>query len=167
MSGKYVDAGRIVNTHGIRGEVKIVPWCDSADFLRRYKTLYIDGKPMEVVSSRVHKDNLLAQLRGVEDVNAAMVLKNKVVQIDKTEVPLPDGRHFIDDIIGLTAVDSETGAELGKVTDVLTLPANDVYVVRGEREYLIPNVPVFVLKTDVEAGTVTIKMQEGLATDEN
>ena len=64
-------------------------------------------------------------------------------------------------------MDSETGAELGKVTDVLTLPANDVYVVQGEREYLIPNVPVFVLKTDVVAGTVTIKMQEGLATDEN
>ena len=161
MSGKYVDAGRIVNTHGIRGEVKIVPWCDSADFLRRYKTLYIDGKPMEVVSSRVHKDNLLAQLRGVEDVNAAMGLKNKTLCIDRADARLPKGSFFLADILGARVV-TEDGAELGALADTLDLPGQRVYVVRGEREHLIPAVPEFILHTDADAGVITVRLIEGM-----
>jgi len=160
-----LDGGRIVNTHGIRGEVKIVPWCDSAAFLAQYRTFYIAGEPLEAESARVHKETLLVKFKGVNDVNDAMRLKNKVVQIDKNEVPLPEGTYFIDDLVGLTVLDADTGAEVGRIAEILTLPANDVYVVRGEREYMIPAVPAFVVSKDVPGGTVTVKMQEGLATD--
>ena len=158
---KYLEAGLIVNTHGIKGEVKIQPWADSAEFLKDFKQLYIDERPFELVSSRVHKDFLIAQFKDVDDVNTAMVLKNKIVSINRADAKLPKGSFFIQDIIGAKVLD-ENGAELGKLTDVLELPSSNVYVVSGEREILIPAVPEFVLKTDVEAGVVTVRLIEGM-----
>lgn len=79
---QYIEAGKIVNTHGVRGEVKIQVWLDSPEFMRRFKTVYIDSKPVKLLSSRAHKGFLIAMLDGVEDINAAMSLKNKTVYID-------------------------------------------------------------------------------------
>ena len=158
---KYLESGIIVNTHGTRGEVKIQPWADSAEFLKAFKYLYIDGKPFELLSSKVHKNCLIAQFKGVSDVNEAMVLKNKVVSINKSDAKLPKGDFFIADIIGASVVD-ESGKELGKLTDVLELPASNVYVVMGEREILIPAVPEFIIKTDVNVGIITVRLIEGM-----
>ena len=167
MKQRYIEAGQIVNTHGVRGEVRIVPWCDSAAFLSEFDTFYIDGKPVKVLSSRVHKTNLLALLEGCADVNEAMRLKNKVVHIDREDADLPEGSHFIVDLIGLRVLDNATGEEIGTVKEVLDLPANDVYVVRGEREYMIPAVSAFIAETNVDEGYMRVNMQRGLATDEN
>ena len=120
MKNKFLEAGQIVNTHGIQGEVKIVPWCDTPEFLCQFDTLYLDGRPVKVLARRVHKGNVLAKLEGVSDVNAAMVLKGKTVFIDRTGVELPDGRHFIADLIGLEVLDADSGEKLGVVADVLT-----------------------------------------------
>ncbi|MFB0920986.1 MAG: ribosome maturation factor RimM [Oscillospiraceae bacterium] len=158
---KYLEAGVIVNTHGIRGEVKIQPWADSAEFLTQFKRLYIDEKPLELLSGRVHKDFLIAQFKDVTDINTAMALKNKTVSIDRAEAKLPKGSFFISDLIGASVRD-ESGAELGKLTDVLELPAGNVYVVTGEREILIPAVPQFIVKTDADAGIVTVRLIEGM-----
>lgn len=79
---QYIEAGKIVNTHGVRGEVKIQVWLDSPEFMRRFKIIYIDSKPVRLLSSREHKGFLIAMLDGVEDINAAMSLKNKTVYID-------------------------------------------------------------------------------------
>ena len=158
---KYLEAGLIVNTHGIKGEVKIEPWADNAEFLKGFKRLYIDGQPFEIVSSRVHKDFLIAQFKEVTDVNTAMILKNKVVSIDRNDAKLPKGSFFIQDLIGASVRD-ESGNELGKLTDILDLPASNVYVVTGEREILIPAVPQFIIKTDVDAGVVTVRLIEGM-----
>ena len=79
MKSPFLEAGKIVNTFGVRGEVKLQPWCDSAEFLKPFKTLYVDGQPRAVASSRVHKGMLIVRFEGVEDVNAAMLLKNKIV----------------------------------------------------------------------------------------
>lgn len=158
---KYLEAGIIVNTHGIKGEVKIQPWADSADFLKGFKYLYIDGKPYELLSGKVHKECLIAELSGVSGVNEAMVMKNKVVSIDREDAKLPKGDFFIQDLIGAIVVD-ESGKELGKLTDVLELPSSNVYVVTGEREILIPAVPQFIIKTDVNAGLVTVRLIEGM-----
>ena len=95
MKEKYIEAGEIVNTHGVRGEVKIMPWTDTPEFLRAIKTLYVEGRPVRVLSSRIHKGALLASLEGVEDVNAAMRLKGKRVSIDRDDARLPEGRFFI------------------------------------------------------------------------
>ena len=88
MPQQYLEAGKIINTFGIRGEVKLEPWCDSADFLRRIKTLYIDGEARKVLSAKVHKGMLLVLFEGVEDVNHAMTLKNKIVYFDRADVRL-------------------------------------------------------------------------------
>ena len=158
---KYLEAGKIVNTHGIKGEVKIQPWVDDAEFLRKFSSLYIDGKPYKILVGRVHKGFLIAELEGVSDVNAAMTLKNRTVFIDRSEAKLPRGHFFIQDIMGASVVD-ESGNELGKLTDVLETPAANVYVVTGEREILIPAVPEFIIKTDVRAGMITVRLIDGM-----
>ena len=159
---EYLEAGVIANTHGLRGEVRIQPWADSASFLAAFKRIYIDGSPVEVVSARVHKSMVIAALDGVDDIESAIKLKNKVVHIARNDVKLDEGRYFIADIIGLRALDADTGEELGVVADVLSLPANDVYVIKGKREMLIPAVPEFILETSMEAGAVRIRLIEGM-----
>ena len=162
MGSNFLEAGQIVNTHGIRGEVKIVPWCDTPEFLCSFDTFYLDGAPVKVESARAHKGNVIAKLAGVDDVNGAMRLKNKVISIDRSGVILPPGRHFIADLIGLEVREAESGRVLGKVEDVLTLPANEVYVVKGEKEYLIPAVDEFLAETNLEGGYVRVRLIEGM-----
>ena len=158
---QFLEAGRIVNTHGVRGEVKIQPWADSPEFLKDFGTLYIDGAPVKVRSARVHKGCVIASLEDIDDVNGAMRLKGELVSIDRRDAKLPEGGYFIQDIIGARVVD-ENGAEVGTLAEVLNLPGSDVYVVRGEREILIPAVPQFILSRDIDAGVITVRMMEGL-----
>ena len=163
MTTKFLEAGQIVNTHGIKGEVKIVPWCDSPEFLCDFDVLYMDGKAVQVEQARPHKGNVIAKLAGVNDVNAAMCLKNKVVSIDRDEVELPEGRHFLADLFGLEVRNAETGEVIGTIHDVLTPPANEVYVVKGgAKEYMIPAVDEFLVETNIEEGYVRIRMIEGM-----
>lgn len=161
MKQQYLEAGQIVNTHGIKGEVRIVPWADDAAFLRKFKTFYIDGKAVKVMHSRVHKEQLIAQLEGIDDINAAMPLKNKVVFIDRADARLPKGAFFIQDILGAKVV-TESGEEVGTLTDVMDVPRGQVYEVKGETEHLIPAVPEFILNVDVDAGIVTVRLIEGM-----
>ena len=161
MKERFIEVGEIVNTHGVRGEVKILPWTDSAEFLAAFRTLYIDGRPVKVRSSRVHKQTVLASLEGVEDVNAAMRLKGRRVFIDRADAKLPEGGYFIQDIIGAEVV-TEAGESIGKLAEVMDAPASMIYVVRGERERLIPAVPEFILKTDADAGIITVRLIEGM-----
>lgn len=161
MKERFIEAGEIVNTHGVRGEVKILPWTDSAEFLAAFRTLYIDGRPVKVRSSRVHKQTVLASLEGVEGVNAAMRLKGRRVFIDRADAKLPEGGYFIQDIIGAEVV-TEDGESIGKLAEVMDAPASMIYVVRGERERLIPAVPEFILKTDADTGIITVRLIEGM-----
>ncbi|MBR5490174.1 MAG: 16S rRNA processing protein RimM [Oscillospiraceae bacterium] len=158
---KYLEAGQIVNTHGVRGEVKIMPWADSPEFLQKIKTLYVGGEAYRVTASRVHKGCVLAKLDGVDDVNAAMAMKNKTVYIARKDVKLPKGSFFIADIIGAKVV-TEDGTELGTLADVMEMPAQNIYLVKGEREIMIPAVEEFILKTDVKNGVITVRLIEGM-----
>ena len=158
---QYIEAGKIVNTHGVRGEVKIQVWLDSPEFLKKFKTVYIENKAVKLISGRVHKGFLIAVLDGVEDVNAAMCYKNKTVYIDRNDAKLPKGAYFLQDIIGAEVVD-EDGAKIGVLEDILETPASDVYVVRGETEHLIPAVDEFVIATDAEKGIITVRLIEGM-----
>jgi len=157
----YLECGKIVNTHGIRGEVKIVPWADSPEFLCGLPALYIDGTPKAIRSARVHKGNVIALLEGVEDVNAAMLLKEKVVYMSRKDANLPKGSFFLADILGLRVI-NEDGTELGVLEDILSPSLQQVYVVRGQREIMIPAVPQFVLETNVEGGYIKVRLIEGM-----
>lgn len=157
----FIEAGRIVNTHGVSGEVKIEVWLDSPQFLRRCGRLFLDGKEKKILSGKVQKSFLIAKLEGVADVNAAMALKGRLVEIAREDAPLPKGAYFIQDILG-ASVQDETGREIGRLTDVLERPASNIYVVQGETEHLIPAVPEFVLATDAENGVITVHLIEGM-----
>ena len=167
MKDMFLEAGKIVNTHGIRGELKIQPWCDGPEFLCEFDTLYVDGKPMEVLSSRVHKGNTLVTFAGVDSVESATPYKNKIVSIRREDAQLPQGKHFVADLIGLEVRDAATGAAIGTLREVLTYPAQDIYVVKGQKEYLIPAVDAFIRETNPQEGYIAVNVLEGLATDEN
>ena len=157
----YIEAGRIVNTHGVAGEVKIEVWLDIPQLLRRCGRIFLNGAEKKLLSGKVQKNFLIAQLEGVEDVNAAMQLKGKDVFIAREDAKLPRGVYFIQDILGASVRD-EQGREIGKLTDVLERPASNIYVVQGEQEHLIPAVPAFILNTDAEAGVITVRLIEGM-----
>ena len=160
---EFIAAGQIVNTHGIRGEVKILPQGVEPEVLRRCGTLYIGGAPHTVTASRVHKGCLLAKLKGVEDMDAALALKGKPVSIRRADVSLPEGEYFDQELLGLTARDAATGETLGTVDEVLTYPAHKIYAVRGGAdEYLVPAVPAFIAAVDVAGGTMDIHVWEGM-----
>jgi 16S rRNA processing protein RimM len=157
----FIEAGRIVNTHGVAGEVKIEVWLDSPQLLRRCGRVFLDGEEKKLLSGKVQKSFLIAKLEGVEDLNAAMRLKGRTVQIAREDARLPRGAYFIQDILGASVVD-EQGKEIGKLVDVLERPASNIYVVQGETEHLIPAVPAFIRNTDAENGVITVRLIEGM-----
>ena len=165
MKNRYLEAGEIVNTHGIRGEVKINPWADGPEFLLEFEELYLDGRPYAVESARVHKSVVLIKLRGVDTVEEAQKLRGKVVSIDREGLELEEGAVFIADLMGLPVYAGDE--EIGKLADVLTMPGNDVYVVRGDHEYMIPAVGEFLEEVNVDEGFIRVKLIEGMRTDEN
>ena len=163
MKKRFLEAGQIVSTHGIAGEVKILPWCDGPEFLKEFDTFYIEGTAFPVEQARVHKNMLLCKLSGVNDMNAAQVMKNKVVCIDRSDARIPEGRVFISDLIGLPVY--ADGQEIGVLKDVYTGPANDVYIVKGEKEYMIPAVSEFLEDVNVDEGYVRVRLIEGMAVE--
>lgn len=161
----YLQAGEIVAAHGVRGEAKLLPWADSPDFLLGFDTLYIGGAPYRVEQARVHKNCVLVKLAGVDTPEQVQALRGKPVMIDRSSVRLEDGRVFIADLIGLKVL--ADGREIGAVTDVLSLPANDVYVVTGQQEYMIPAVKEFIKEINLPQGYMTVSLLEGMQTHEN
>lgn len=165
MKEQYLEVGKITNVHGIMGEVRVQPWADSPDFLCQFKTLYVDSShwPIQVERARVHKNMVILKLQGITDVPSALSLRNAILYIDRKDANLPQGTFFLADLMGLEARDAQSGRVLGKVADVLTLPANNVYVIRGgEREIMVPAVPQFIAETNLEEGYLRVNMIEGL-----
>lgn len=162
MKQQFLETGEIVNTHGIRGEMKVLPWADDPEFLLEFDEVYIDGRAYEIESARVQKTCVLLKLEGIDTVEDATKLRGKVVSIDRTDIELEEGSYFIADLLGLPVF--ADGEEIGKITEVLTPPGNDVYVVRGKHEYMIPVVQEFVLDVDLEHG-VQVHLIEGMQTD--
>ncbi|MBQ3566503.1 MAG: 16S rRNA processing protein RimM [Oscillospiraceae bacterium] len=166
---EFLETGKIVNIHGLRGEIKIMPWSDDAQFLCEFDVLYCgrDKKAFEVENARVHKNTVLAKFRGIDTPEAANALRNSIVYIDRDDVELEDGTYFIADLIGLTVKDADTDAEYGTVKDVFQTGANDVYEVEkdGKSRY-VPAIPDVIISTDIENKVLLIRPLEGLF-DEN
>ena len=165
MLQQYLEVGKVTRAHGLMGEVRVQPWADSPEFLCRFKTLYVDKThwPIRVERARVHKNMAILKFHGVTDVPSALAMRNAILYIDRKDVQLPAGSFFLADLMGLEVREANTGRVLGRVEDILTLPANNVYVVRGgERELMIPAVPQFIVQTDPEGGFLEVRLIEGL-----
>lgn len=168
MKLSYIKVGRVVNAHGIRGDLRVQPMGQAPEFLTQFKTLYLNGQPVNPESCRVHKSLVLLKLPGIEDMNAALSMKGKVISIRRDDAKLPEGACFDEELIGMQVEDAQSGQVIGELKEVLSYPAHNLYRVVGQREYLIPAVPdVFIVSTNLEENRMRVHLLEGLATDEN
>ena len=139
MSKEYLEAGKIVGTHGVRGEMRLKPWSDDASFLKGLQTVYTDAagkQTLNLLGARAHGNVTLVRIEGIESIEQAEKMRGKTLYIQKKDAHLPAGTYFIDDIIGLTVLDEQSGETLGTITDVEQYPANDVWTVQnGEKQY--------------------------------
>ena len=140
MIKNYLEIGQIVSTHGIRGEVRINPWCNGPEFVKKFKTLYKDanGKDFfKVVSCRPHKNVAIAKLEGIDTMNDAETYKQKYLKVLRADEPtLEEDEYYLVDIIGSTVYDSE-GKDLGKIAEVIQTINNDVYWIKKPKELLV------------------------------
>lgn len=163
MKLQFLEAGEIVTTHGVRGEMKILPWADGPDFLVDYKRVRIGGTEYKVESCRIQKNCNLLKVQGVDTMEAAQALRGKTVEIYRQDAPAD--MIFVAELIGVSVF--ADGEEIGKIADVLDYPGNKVYVVKGEYEYMIPAVKQFVLSTDMEKEVMQVRLIEGMRSDES
>lgn len=157
--------GKIVAPFGIRGEVKVRIESDDPERFALLETVYLGKalRPYTIESSRIHQGSALLHFRGVDDRTAAEALRDQFVYVTMEEaLPLGEGEYYVYQIEGLAAVTAE-GERLGTVREVLQTGANDVYVIDGPKgEILLPVIPDVILGVDLDAGTITVRIPDGL-----
>lgn len=163
MKLQFIEAGEIVTTHGVKGEVKVLPWLDSPEDLCDFDRCRIGGKEHTIEQCRVQKTCNLVKLAGIDTMEAAQAMRGKIIELYREDID--DEVIFAAELIGVEVY--AEGALIGKITDVLDYPGNSVYVVKGEHEYMIPAVKQFILSTDVDANRMEVQLIEGMRTDEN
>ena len=158
---EIIEVGQIVNTHGIRGEVKLNPWTDDLYDLTELDVFYDkDKNPLKVESSKVHKNVVIIKFSGINTMNDAEKMKGKTLYTEK--IPLPEGRYYIKDLIGLKAYENDV--HLGELTDVFNTGANDIYEIKtpeGKRIYL-PVIEGVIGDVDLENKTIAVTIPDGL-----
>ena len=171
MPEKYIESGKVVGTHGVRGEMRVQPCCDTTSFLTKFKKFYLDREGnsfLEVVSSREHGNICLLKVKGIDSIEEAERYRGKVIYIDRADYKLQDGQYFVADIIGCEVYDANSGERLGKISDVSETGANDVWHIENNgAEYFVPNIPEFVKNVDIENAKVMIAPIKGMFDDED
>lgn len=163
----YIKVGRIINTHGIRGELKIFPLTDDINRFDDLKIAYLGNnkEKVEIEEVKYHKGLVIIKFKEFDNINQVLKYKDDFLFIDiNDKVQLPENHYFIFDIVDCTVYDTK-GQKIGIVTDVLQYSSNDVYVVRDHeknKEYLIPAVKQFVVDIDVEHKKIVIDPIEGM-----
>ena len=163
MKLQFIEAGEIVTTHGIKGEVKVLPWLDSPEDLCDFDRCRIDGKEFEIQQCRVQKTCNLVKLSGVDTMEAAQAMRGKRIELYREDID--DEVIFAAELIGMEVFCD--GEMIGKIKEVLDYPGNSVYVVKGKHEFMIPAVKEFILSTDMEKNEMQVKLIEGMRSDEN
>lgn len=163
MKLQFLEAGEIVSTHGVRGEMKILPWADGPDFLLDFSRVRINGTDYSVESCRVQKTCNLLKVKGIDTMELAQSLRGKTVEVYRDDAP--EGMIFAAELIGMDVV--ADGDSIGALVDVLDYPGNKVYVIKGEHEYMIPAVRQFIEDIDMDNGVIRVHLIEGMRTDEN
>ena len=163
---RFLEIGKIVAVQGLKGEVRVEPWCDSQEFLCEFDTLYFDkgNTPVEVVKAHPHKNIVLMKIKGIDTVEQAQNIRNKILYMDREDVELEEGNYFVQDLIGLEVLDADNGTSYGKLCEVSFTGANDVYHIKDSdgKIRLIPAIPDVVIETDITNGIMKIHVLEGL-----
>ena len=163
MKLQFVEAGEIVSTHGVKGEVKVLPWVDGPDILCEFDRCRISGTEYTIESCRVQKTCNLLKLRGIDTMEAAQAMRGKIIELYREDID--EEVIFAAELVGMEVYCDDK--LIGKIREVLDYPGNSVYVVKGEFEYMIPAVKHFILNTDMEANRMDVKLIEGMRSDEN
>ena len=171
MLKQYLEIGQIVSTHGIRGEVRVNPWCDSPEFMKKFKTLYFDAdgnKAVKVNACRPHGNVVILKLDGIDTVEDAQKLRNKTLYMNRADAKLKKGDWFIQDLIGCTVYDADDNEKsYGTLTDVAETGANDIWFIENDgKEYIIPAIKDVVINVDVENERVFIRPLKGIFEEE-
>ena len=157
---QFLTVGQIINTHGLKGELKIFPLTDDLRRFRKLKSVYIDGNIMNIVWCKLQTDKVILKIENIDTIEEAMKYRNKFLQVTREEaVPLKEGSYFINDLVGCNVFD-ETGNSLGAISDVIQTGSNDVYWIKQPQELLIPALKEIVVSIDVENKKVIIKPVE-------
>lgn len=157
---QFLTVGQIINTHGIKGEVKVYPLTDDIKRFRKLKKVYINGIERQIVWCKFQADRVILKIEGIDSIEDAVKYKEKYIEVSREDaVKLPEGRYFVADIIGCTVVD-ENGVDYGKIYDVIHTKNNDVYWIKEGKELLIPVLKDIVVNIDVENQKITIKPVE-------
>ena len=159
-----IKIGKIVNTVGLKGEVKVYNYSDSIEIYETIESIYVEDRLTVIENVRAQKNMVILKLEGADDRNAAEELRGKELYITEDDLPeLPEGQYYVRDLIGMS-VTEEDGNLLGHVTDVLQNTAQDIFEVESEngKKLLIPKVDQFVLDIDAEKREITIRLIEGM-----
>lgn len=173
MIKEYLEIGEIVGTHGVRGELRLNPWCDSPDFASKFKILYYDSNgscAAQIKSARPHGNIVLLTIDGIDSVEKAQKMRGKVLYMKRSDAKLPKGSYFIAELIGCTVYDADNAEKIyGTLTDVSPTGANDVWHITNAegKEYLIPAIPDVCVETDVANDRVVIRPLKGIFDDED
>ena len=163
---KYIECGKIINTHGCRGGVKLESWCNTPEDLAKMKKIFLEKSGVyeeyKVLKASVFKQFVLFDLNGITDMDAAMSLKNRTVYALREDFELEEGEYFIADIIGLPVYDADSGKKYGTIKDMVNRGASDIYIVDTPNgESMIPAVDEFIDRVDPEQG-IYIRPIEGM-----
>lgn len=159
-----LEIGQIVNTHGLKGEIKVYPWCDDPAIFHELAFVCIDNEEFDIVKSRLQKNMVILKLDGIDNIDEAEKYRNKVLTVPREELgELPDGAYYICDLLGC-AVATIDGEFLGKIDDVIKTGSNDVYSVRNDagKQILIPVIDEVVKSVNIEEKQVTVELLKGL-----
>lgn len=170
MKKEFLEIGKFVGTHGVRGMVRIQPWSDDGEFLTRFKRFYLENGKTKIEMSKIapHGNVVIAAVKGIDTIEDAEKLRNQVLYIRRDDAKLPDGRYFVSEIIGAQVFDADTDALLGILTDVSPTGANDVWHIKsGEKEYLVPAIPDVIVNVDINTDKVVIRPLKGIFDNED
>ncbi len=163
-----IEIGKIVNTHGLKGHIKVEPWCDGIETFEYLSRVFVKNMSYKIESVKVQKNLFLLKLEGLNSVEEAEKLKNTVLYAQEDEMPpLPEGVYYIKDIIGLDVYDDEK--YIGKISDWIETGANNVYVIQRKegKDILIPAIDSVIKHVDIENNKMSVNMLEGLMEDDN
>jgi 16S rRNA processing protein RimM len=164
---KYIETGKIVGPHGLKGEVKIIPWCDDPYELSKEHEFYLDDEgrsKITITRARVHKNVIILEIDKIDNINMVDELINKIIYINRDHIKLLPGECLQSDLIGINVEDIDNGTKYGIIYKISQTGANDVYYIKSDdgKELLIPAIKDVVKHVDIENKIMLIKPLEGL-----